>query len=47
MSSDKLEKLAASTNHHVAEWIHRVMPTLIALHTKWRLKRVDVKASWS
>lgn len=36
-----------STNHHVVEWIHRVMPTLIALHAKWRLKRVDVKASWS
>lgn len=38
---------SASTNHHVVEWIHQVMPTVIALHAKWRLKRVDVKASWS
>lgn len=38
---------SASTNQHVVEWIHGVMPTLIALHAKWRLKRVDVKASWS
>jgi hypothetical protein len=35
------------TNHHVVEWIHGVMPTLFALHAKWRLKQVDVKASWS
>ena len=24
-----------------------IMPTLIAVHAKWRLEHVDVKASWS
>jgi hypothetical protein len=37
---------SVSTNHHVVEWLHRVAPTLTALHAKWRLARVEVKASW-
>lgn len=37
---------SVSTNVHVVEWVHRVAPTSIALHGKWRLRNVEVRASW-
>ncbi|MDP2273293.1 MAG: hypothetical protein Q8K32_21320 [Archangium sp.] len=46
VTSSSSSESSPSTQNHVVRWLHQAAPALAALHSKWRLVRVEVEASW-